>query len=130
MFLAVVARPRFDYGKGRGFDGKIGIFPIVSEREAKRTTKNLTKGDDITVPLSVNKEVYYKLLVDEVLPTIQRVWGDTCYESYDCCGGIYCLVCLALPGGLRFNKTTRVRTCRRRRQSGTPDSPMTAGISA
>lgn len=73
MFFVVVARPLYDYGKGRGFDGKIGIFPIVSEREGKRTTKTQTKGDVITVPLSVNKEVYYNMLMDEVMATIRRV---------------------------------------------------------
>jgi hypothetical protein len=77
MFLAVVARPRWDYERKRGFDGKLGIFPIVQERLAKRTTKNQKKGDIITVPLSVGKEVYKKLLMESFLPAIQDAWPGT-----------------------------------------------------
>ena len=74
MFLAAVARPRYDYGRNRGFDGKIGIFPSTRLREAKRTTKNQVKGDLIMEPLSVDKTVYYDTLVDDVLPAIKRTW--------------------------------------------------------
>lgn len=71
MFLAAVARPRYDYNKNRGFDGKLGIFPIVKKRLAKRTTKNQRAGDLITEPLSVDTAVYRSLLLDSVLPAIQ-----------------------------------------------------------
>lgn len=40
MFLVAVALPVSDYAHDNGFDGKIGIFPIVQEREAQRTTPN------------------------------------------------------------------------------------------
>lgn len=36
MFLAAVARPRFDSNKNCTFNGKIGIWPFVFQQEAKR----------------------------------------------------------------------------------------------
>jgi hypothetical protein len=36
MFLAAVARPRFDVNRNCTFDGKIGIFPLIEKEEAKR----------------------------------------------------------------------------------------------
>jgi hypothetical protein len=74
MFLAAVARPRYDYSTGNGFDGKVGIFPMVTERLAQRTTNNQAKGDVITVPLAVDKQVYYNCLKDQVFPAIMRKW--------------------------------------------------------
>lgn len=73
MFLAAVARPRFDYDRNTGFDGKLGIFPIIQEKIAKRTTKNQTRGDTVLQPLSVDRHVYYDLLVSNVLPAIKEM---------------------------------------------------------
>lgn len=81
MFLAAVARPRYDYDKKRGFDGKLGIFPIVTKRVAKRTTKNQQAGDLITEPLSVDKAVYRELLLKSVLPAIQAKWPGECEDT-------------------------------------------------
>lgn len=44
MFLAAVARPRFDAEKNITFDGKIGIFPFVTEKPAERSSVNRPKG--------------------------------------------------------------------------------------
>jgi hypothetical protein len=46
MFLAAVARLRYDYANLEGFDGKIGIFPLVTKHEAMRTTKTRRTGHD------------------------------------------------------------------------------------
>ncbi|ETV82540.1 hypothetical protein H257_05144 [Aphanomyces astaci] len=54
MFLAAVARPRFDPHTRRVFDGKIGVWPFVEVVAAKRTSVNRDKGTLVTVPLSVN----------------------------------------------------------------------------
>jgi hypothetical protein len=43
MFLAAVARPRYDPEGECTFDGKIGMFPFVERVAAKRTSKNLEK---------------------------------------------------------------------------------------
>lgn len=48
IFLTAVARPRFDYSRNRFFDGKIGIWPFAVQEEAHRTSKNRTKGTQVT----------------------------------------------------------------------------------
>jgi hypothetical protein len=78
MLLAAVVLPLYDYATKSGIDGKIGIFPIVTTRIAKRTTSNQTRGDVITDPVSVDKKVYYRTLVDHVLPAIQAKWIGMC----------------------------------------------------
>ncbi|DBA03820.1 TPA: LOW QUALITY PROTEIN: hypothetical protein N0F65_005710, partial [Lagenidium giganteum] len=84
MLLTAVTRPRYDYKCQRGFDGKIGIFPIVSERIAQRTTKIQTKRDTVTVPASVDKKVYYELLTEEVLPDQGQVaWKKAIHIQQD-----------------------------------------------
>jgi len=74
MFLAAVARPRYDYEHSEGFDGKIGIWPMVRLRKALRTTKHQTRGNPITEPVSVDRTVYASLLNEKVLPAIQAKW--------------------------------------------------------
>ncbi|ETV82539.1 hypothetical protein H257_05143 [Aphanomyces astaci] len=59
MFLAAVARPRFDPHTRRVFDGKIGVWPFVEVVAAKRTSVNRDKGTLVTVPLSVNAVVEF-----------------------------------------------------------------------
>jgi hypothetical protein len=82
MFLAAVARPQYDYDRQRGFDGKIGIFPLIKYREAKRTTKNQTKGEIFPEPLNVDKKVYYDTLVQQVLPAIKAAWPGTAISDW------------------------------------------------
>jgi len=43
MFMAAVARPRYDHAKKQYFDGKIGLWPFIYKEPAKRTSKNRTK---------------------------------------------------------------------------------------
>ncbi|GJZ86447.1 transposase, Tc1-like protein [Tanacetum coccineum] len=58
MFLAAVARPRFDTLGNEVFLGKIGIFPLTILEPAKRSSKNRVAGTLETKPiLSVNKDV-------------------------------------------------------------------------
>ncbi|XP_027109397.1 uncharacterized protein [Coffea arabica] len=71
MFLAAVARPRFDCSRNKNFDGKIG-FPFAFKEPAKRNSKNRVAGTLETKPiLSMTKEVYRRCLIDNVLPTIR-----------------------------------------------------------
>lgn len=44
MFLAVVARPRFDENGNCTFDGKLGVFPFVYVEPAKRESPNRPRG--------------------------------------------------------------------------------------
>ncbi|XP_027076008.1 uncharacterized protein [Coffea arabica] len=75
MFLAAVARLRFDCSYYREFDGKIGIFPFVLKESTKRNSKNWIAGTLETKPiLSVAKEVYRKCLIEKVLLAICSKW--------------------------------------------------------
>ena len=75
MFLAAVARPRYDYEKGEMFDGKIGIWPFAEVVEAKRSSKNRPKGTPELKPiLSVKKETIRKILFENVLSAISSKW--------------------------------------------------------
>jgi hypothetical protein len=44
MFLAAVARPRYDCYGTVIFDGKLGIWPFTYEEAAKRKSKNRDAG--------------------------------------------------------------------------------------
>ncbi|XP_071911419.1 uncharacterized protein [Coffea arabica] len=78
MFLAAVARPRFDCSRNKHFDGKIGIFPFAFKEPAKRNSKNRVAGTLETKSiLSVTKEVYRRCLIDNVLPAIRAKWPQS-----------------------------------------------------
>jgi len=75
MFMAAVARPRFDVNGDELFSGKIGIFPFVVKEPAKRNSKNRTAGTIETKPiLSVTKDITRACLIEKVLPAIRSKW--------------------------------------------------------
>ncbi|GJV86140.1 hypothetical protein Tco_1526038 [Tanacetum coccineum] len=75
MFLAAVARPRFDMSGHEIFSGKIGIFPFTTLEQAKRSSKNRVAGTLETKPiLSVTKDVTRSWLIHKVLPAIRAKW--------------------------------------------------------
>lgn len=74
MFLAAVARPRYDTGRNQKFDGKIGIWPFVVKEPARRNSKNRAVGTLETKPINVTKEVYSDFLLNKVIPAIQEKW--------------------------------------------------------
>lgn len=74
MFLAAVARPRYDPHRKTLFDGKIGIWPFVVQEPAKRSSKNRAKGTMVTKPVEVNRQVYVKMLAEKVIPAIKAKW--------------------------------------------------------
>jgi hypothetical protein len=58
MFLAAVARPRFDDEGNVIFSGKIGVFPMVNKVPAQRSSVNRRAGTLETKPItSITKEV-------------------------------------------------------------------------
>ncbi|ETV74610.1 hypothetical protein H257_10747 [Aphanomyces astaci] len=71
MFLASVARPRYDPHKKGFFDGKIGIWPFVETVIAKRNSPNRPKGTPLIVPESVTADVYRRRIIEKVIPTIK-----------------------------------------------------------
>ncbi|PNX75296.1 mariner transposase [Trifolium pratense] len=85
MFLAATARPRFDAEKRVLFDGKIGIFPLVTEEPAKRSSVNRAAGTLETKPItSVTKQVIRSYMIEKVLPAIKEKWPreDRCYPIF------------------------------------------------
>ncbi|KAF0692128.1 Aste57867_16754 [Aphanomyces stellatus] len=71
MFMAAVARPRYDYTKNRMFDGKLGVWPFVESTLAIRSSKNRPKGTPITSPTTVTGDVYRDMILRNVIPAIQ-----------------------------------------------------------
>ena len=75
MFLAAVARPRWDVSKNQWFNGKIGIWPFTYQEPAKRSSKNRAAGTMITKCIeAVNKVESLKMLINNLLPAIRNQW--------------------------------------------------------
>ncbi|KAF0704028.1 hypothetical protein AaE_015142 [Aphanomyces astaci] len=70
MFLAAVARPRYDYHAKKMWDGKVGVWPFVQVAPALRSSKNRPKGTPVTVPVTVDSKVYFDAVVNKVVPAI------------------------------------------------------------
>jgi hypothetical protein len=83
MFLVAVARPRWDTTRNQWFDGRIGIWPCVETQLAKRNSKNRPAGTPLTVPVNVDRVRARKMLVDQVIPAIKRVWPGTQIRASD-----------------------------------------------
>ncbi|OMO51720.1 hypothetical protein COLO4_37543 [Corchorus olitorius] len=75
MFLAALARPRFDVAGNVLFSGKIGVFPLVTKESAKRSSVNRPAGTLETKPITtMNKDFMKTFLIDKVLPAIREKW--------------------------------------------------------
>ncbi|KAM0912226.1 hypothetical protein ACQ4PT_012925 [Festuca glaucescens] len=74
MFLCVTTRPRFDADGNCTFDGKIGMFPFVTEKPAERRSGNRARGTMETKPLNVTRLVSREYLIQKVLPAIKEKW--------------------------------------------------------
>ncbi|KAH7842117.1 hypothetical protein Vadar_001649 [Vaccinium darrowii] len=71
MFLAAVARPRFDATRSEEFMGKIRIFPFTFKEPAKRNSKNRAASTLETKAITtVTKEIYCSYLIEKVLSAI------------------------------------------------------------
>jgi AraC-like DNA-binding protein len=74
MFLCVVGRPRFDEDGNCIFDGKIGMFPFVTEKPAERRSGNRPRGTMETKTRNVTRAVSREFLIEKVLPAIKEKW--------------------------------------------------------
>ncbi|XP_010431358.1 PREDICTED: uncharacterized protein LOC104715665 [Camelina sativa] len=89
MFLAAMARPRFDEEGTEIFSGKIGIFPFVTMEPAKRRSKNREAGTlELKAATSVKREDIKACLIEKVLPVIHEKWpiedrGKTIFIQQD-----------------------------------------------
>lgn len=72
MFMAAVARPRYDPHKKQFFDGKIGIWPFVYQEPAQRNSKNRAKGTLITKNIeSITARECKTMILENVIPAIK-----------------------------------------------------------
>lgn len=71
MFIAAVAKPRWDSITNTMFDGKIGLWPIIDYIPAQRNSRNRPKGTLEMKPKSVTREVYRALILEKVIPAIK-----------------------------------------------------------
>lgn len=69
LFLAALARPRFD-SNGCTFDGKIGCWPFVEKRVARRASANRPAGTRETKCVNVTAKEYMKIVRNKVIPSI------------------------------------------------------------
>lgn len=75
MFLAAVARPRWNHSENKNFDGKLGIWPFVFSEPAKRSSRNRAAGTIETKAISnVTREAYKTMIIGKLLPAIQEKW--------------------------------------------------------
>ncbi|KAH7835801.1 hypothetical protein Vadar_029964 [Vaccinium darrowii] len=81
MFLAAVARPRFDSTGTETFSGKIGIFPFTYKEPAKRSSKNRATGTLETKAITaVTKDITRSCLIEKILLAIRAKW-PRCNET-------------------------------------------------
>ncbi|XP_010462700.1 PREDICTED: uncharacterized protein LOC104743302 [Camelina sativa] len=89
MFLAAMARPRFDEEGNETFSGKIGVFPFVTMEPAKRRSKNRDAGTlEVKASNSVKREDIKACLIEKVIPIIYERWliedrGKTIFIQQD-----------------------------------------------
>ena len=76
MFLAAIARPRYNDDDVCTFDGKIGMWPFIERRAAQRDSRNRPRGTIETKPIGVTRTVYRRMLIDRVIPAIKQKWPD------------------------------------------------------
>ena len=77
MFLAAVARPRFDIHGKEIFSGKIGIYPFVTREPARRSSVNRAAGTlETKAMISVGRDIIRSYMIDKVLPDIRAKWPD------------------------------------------------------
>ncbi|KAF0706721.1 hypothetical protein As57867_006689, partial [Aphanomyces stellatus] len=71
MFLAAVARPRYDVARGAFFDGKVGMWPFVRLAPAVRNSRNRRAGTMVTKLVNVDAAVYRDFVINKVVPAIK-----------------------------------------------------------
>lgn len=78
MFLAAVARPRWDTCRNRRFDGKLGIWLFTTIENARKSSRNRPAGTAVTkVMTSVTNVQYRNFHIEKLLPVIKEKWPRT-----------------------------------------------------
>ncbi|CAM9901585.1 unnamed protein product, partial [Pylaiella littoralis] len=88
MFLAAVARPRWNHATNSLFDGKIGLWAFTEKVRAQRSSRNRAAGTMVTKCVEVTMETYKEKLINGVIPAIKEKWpaatrGNTIFCQQD-----------------------------------------------
>lgn len=82
MFLAAMARPRFDSAGNVLFSRKIEFFSFITKQPANRSNANKTAGTIETKPMAlIRKDTCKSFLIEKVLPAILEKWPDVDMNS-------------------------------------------------
>ncbi|ETV89023.1 hypothetical protein H257_00427 [Aphanomyces astaci] len=65
MFLAAVARPRWDIDRDSDFDGNIGMWPFVEQLPAAPNSRNRHAGTMVTQLVAVTSETYQDFVMNK-----------------------------------------------------------------
>jgi hypothetical protein len=76
MFLCAIARPRYDAAGECIFDGKIGMWPFVETRIARRSSPHRPAGTPETKVINCDKETYRRFMIEKVVTAIKLRWPD------------------------------------------------------
>ena len=63
VFMAAVARPRYDAHRRQYFNGKIGIWPFIYQEPAQKNSKNRAKGTITTKNVESVTAVHCKNMI-------------------------------------------------------------------
>ncbi|GMF43297.1 unnamed protein product [Phytophthora fragariaefolia] len=74
MFLAAIARPRYDPTTKQFFVGKLGIWPFVEHVPAQRSSRHRPSGTLVTKDVSVTKKTYREMLISNLPPALRELW--------------------------------------------------------
>lgn len=83
MFLTAVARPRYDTARNKWFNGRIGLWPFVEQRAARRDSANRPKGTIETKTVVVNRVEMRKKMLEDVIPAIKALWPGILFILLD-----------------------------------------------
>jgi transposase len=85
MFLGVVGAPREEHG----FDGKIGLYHVGEEYEAKITSKYHQAGDVYWVNVNMDGKIFMDMVEHRVIPDIRKKcsWAKRVIVQIDSAGG-------------------------------------------
>lgn len=85
MFLGAVAAPRDD----KNFDGKIGMYHVGEEYEAKRKSKYHEKGEVYMVNINMDGDVFMDMVQNKLIPDIRKKcsWASKVIVQLDSAGG-------------------------------------------
>jgi hypothetical protein len=74
MFFAANDRLRWDAGRARMLDGKVGMWRIARQIPAARSSRNRPAGTLEWKSHSLTKEVYTTLVFEKLVPVIVKNW--------------------------------------------------------